>query len=49
MRALAPDFAALKGLSSRGVIATAAAEDPDRGYDFVSRGFSPPSASTRTR
>ncbi|CAM5377311.1 PhzF family phenazine biosynthesis protein [Streptomyces narbonensis] len=41
VRALAPDFAALKGLSSRGVIATAAAEDPDRGYDFVSRGFFP--------
>ncbi|MEU7073213.1 PhzF family phenazine biosynthesis protein [Streptomyces narbonensis] len=41
VRSLAPDFAALKGLSSRGVIATAAAEDPDRGYDFVSRGFFP--------
>lgn len=41
VRALAPDFAALKGLSSRGIIATAAAEHPDSGYDFVSRGFFP--------
>ncbi|MEU7296668.1 PhzF family phenazine biosynthesis protein [Streptomyces exfoliatus] len=41
VRALAPDFAALKSLSSRGVIVTAAAEHPDRGYDFVSRGFFP--------
>ncbi|MFB7611607.1 PhzF family phenazine biosynthesis protein [Streptomyces gardneri] len=41
VRSLAPDFAALVDLSSRGVIATAAAQDPDRGYDFVSRGFFP--------
>ncbi|MEV7086350.1 PhzF family phenazine biosynthesis protein [Streptomyces sp. NPDC093085] len=46
VRSLAPDFAALKGLSGqglsgRGVIVTAAAEDPDGGYDFVSRGFFP--------
>ncbi|WP_225802390.1 PhzF family phenazine biosynthesis protein [Streptomyces sp. NK15101] len=41
VRALTPDFAALKGLSSRGVIATAAAEHPHNGYDFVSRGFFP--------
>lgn len=41
VRGLAPDFAALKVLSSRGVIATAAAERPDSGYDFVSRGFFP--------
>ncbi|WP_326613011.1 PhzF family phenazine biosynthesis protein [Streptomyces scopuliridis] len=39
VRALAPDHAALAGLSRRGIIATAAAEDPGRGYDFVSRGF----------
>lgn len=41
VRALAPDFAALARLSGRGVIATAAAADPARGYDFVSRGFFP--------
>ncbi|KOG35348.1 MULTISPECIES: PhzF family phenazine biosynthesis protein [Streptomyces] len=41
VRSLAPDFVALKALSSRGVIATAAAERPDCGYDFVSRGFFP--------
>ncbi|MDF9811576.1 PhzF family phenazine biosynthesis isomerase [Streptomyces sp. SPB162] len=41
VRALAPDFAALAALGPRGVIATAAAEDPSRGYDFVSRGFFP--------
>ncbi|MBM9509154.1 PhzF family phenazine biosynthesis protein [Actinacidiphila acididurans] len=41
VRALAPDTAALARLSRRGVIATAAAEDPERGYDFVSRGFFP--------
>ncbi|MFB7586352.1 PhzF family phenazine biosynthesis protein [Streptomyces sp. NPDC056169] len=41
VRALTPDFAALVGLSSRGIIATAAAENPDGGYDFVSRGFFP--------
>ncbi|MFI8769168.1 PhzF family phenazine biosynthesis protein [Streptomyces sp. R-07] len=41
VRSLAPDFAALKSLSTRGIIATAAAERPDSGYDFVSRGFFP--------
>ncbi|HEY9375270.1 PhzF family phenazine biosynthesis protein [Streptomyces sp.] len=41
VRGLAPDHAALKKLSDRGVIVTAAAEQPDRGYDFVSRGFFP--------
>ncbi|MFE6974744.1 PhzF family phenazine biosynthesis protein [Streptomyces sp. NPDC057682] len=41
VRALTPDFAALAGLSRRGVIATAAAADPAGGYDFVSRGFFP--------
>ncbi|MFF8606443.1 PhzF family phenazine biosynthesis protein [Streptomyces sp. NPDC015346] len=41
VRSLAPDFAALAHLSERGVIATAAAERPERGYDFVSRCFFP--------
>ncbi|MFE2600498.1 PhzF family phenazine biosynthesis protein [Streptomyces sp. NPDC059396] len=42
VRALAPRFAALADLSRRGIIATAAAEDPGRGgYDFVSRCFYP--------
>ncbi|RVU23952.1 PhzF family phenazine biosynthesis protein [Streptomyces antnestii] len=41
VRALAPDFKALAAYSSRGVIATARAEDPDGGYDFVSRCFFP--------
>ncbi|MEV0262481.1 PhzF family phenazine biosynthesis protein [Streptomyces sp. NPDC050617] len=41
VRALAPDLAALARCSRRGVIATAAAEDPARGYDFVSRCFFP--------
>ncbi|MEE1814166.1 PhzF family phenazine biosynthesis protein [Streptomyces sp. SP18ES09] len=41
VRSLTPDFRALKVLSSRGVIATAAAERPDAGYAFVSRGFFP--------
>ncbi|MFK0215642.1 PhzF family phenazine biosynthesis protein [Streptomyces sp. NPDC090298] len=41
VRSLTPDFGALKVLSSRGVIATAAAERPDAGYAFVSRGFFP--------
>ncbi|MEV4949931.1 PhzF family phenazine biosynthesis protein [Streptomyces sp. NPDC053755] len=41
VRALTPDFAALVRLSGRGVIVTAAAEQPERGYDFVSRGFFP--------
>ncbi|WP_433548645.1 PhzF family phenazine biosynthesis protein [Streptomyces sp. CA-294286] len=41
VRALAPDLRALAALSRRGFITTAAAEDPSRGYDFVSRGFFP--------
>ncbi|WNI19351.1 PhzF family phenazine biosynthesis protein [Actinacidiphila sp. ITFR-21] len=41
VRALAPDFAELARVSRRGVIATALAADPARGYDFVSRGFFP--------
>jgi PhzF family phenazine biosynthesis protein len=41
VRALAPDFAALARVSRRGVVATAAAQDPAAGYDFVSRGFFP--------
>ncbi|AJZ84676.1 MULTISPECIES: PhzF family phenazine biosynthesis protein [Streptomyces] len=41
VRALAPDLASLKRISHRGVIVTAAAEDPTRGYDFVSRMFAP--------
>ncbi|MFE2298110.1 PhzF family phenazine biosynthesis protein [Streptomyces sp. NPDC059445] len=41
VRALAPDHRALARHSERGVIATARAEDPSRGYDFVSRGFFP--------
>lgn len=41
VRALSPDFRALSACSRRGVIATAAAEDPASGYDFVSRGFFP--------
>ncbi|KOU28559.1 oxidoreductase [Streptomyces sp. WM6372] len=41
VRELTPDLAALRGHSRRGVIVTAAAEDPSRGYDFVSRGFFP--------
>ena len=38
---LVPDHKALAAYSSRGVIATARAEDPARGYDFVSRCFFP--------
>ncbi|MFI5618518.1 PhzF family phenazine biosynthesis protein [Streptomyces sp. NPDC051567] len=41
VRELAPDHAALRAYAERGVIVTAAAEDPSRGYDFVSRGFFP--------
>ncbi|MET7937076.1 PhzF family phenazine biosynthesis protein [Streptomyces sp. NPDC005322] len=41
VRTLAPDFAALSHLVRRAVIATALPEDPDRGYDFVSRVFGP--------
>ena len=45
VRGLAPDFTALARLARRegirGVIVTAAASDPDGGYDFVSRFFAP--------
>ncbi len=39
VRAVAPDFALLRGVSVRGVIVTAPASTP--GYDFVSRFFAP--------
>jgi PhzF family phenazine biosynthesis protein len=38
---LAPDLRALGRYSERGIIATARAEDPSRGHDFVSRCFFP--------
>ncbi|MFK8907832.1 PhzF family phenazine biosynthesis protein [Streptomyces sp. YS-3] len=41
VRGLTPEFKALAAYSERGVIVTAEAEDPSRGYDFVSRGFFP--------
>ncbi|GAA0465391.1 PhzF family phenazine biosynthesis protein [Streptomyces sp. NPDC046215] len=41
VRELTPDTPALARHSGRGVIVTARAEDPARGYDFVSRGFFP--------
>ncbi|MEU3850885.1 PhzF family phenazine biosynthesis protein [Streptomyces sp. NPDC029554] len=41
VHALAPDLRTLGAHSERGVIATARADDPDRGYDFVSRCFFP--------
>lgn len=41
VRGLAPDFPALARLPHRGVIVTAAAQDPTAGYDFVSRFFGP--------
>ncbi|MEW5532802.1 MULTISPECIES: PhzF family phenazine biosynthesis protein [Streptomyces] len=41
VRELEPDHGALRAFAKRGVIVTAAAEDPSRGYDFVSRGFFP--------
>ncbi|MFJ4788233.1 PhzF family phenazine biosynthesis protein [Streptomyces sp. NPDC088794] len=41
LRSLAPDHRALAAFSERGIIATARAEDPARGYDFVSRCFFP--------
>ncbi|MFJ2767335.1 PhzF family phenazine biosynthesis protein [Streptomyces sp. NPDC087300] len=41
VRALTPDHKALIAHSERGIIVTARAEDPSRGYDFVSRGFFP--------
>jgi PhzF family phenazine biosynthesis protein len=45
VRAVSPDFTALAHITARdgirGVTVTAAASDPGRGYDFVSRFFSP--------
>ncbi|MGW2051223.1 PhzF family phenazine biosynthesis protein [Streptomyces sp. NPDC001858] len=41
VHALRPDHKALAAYSSRGVIATARADDPDLGHDFVSRCFFP--------
>ncbi|MFF3346717.1 PhzF family phenazine biosynthesis protein [Streptomyces sp. NPDC002779] len=41
VRALKPDHRSLGACSERGFIATARAEDPARGYDFVSRCFFP--------
>ncbi|KUO18023.1 PhzF family phenazine biosynthesis protein [Streptomyces dysideae] len=41
VHALRPDLRALAGHAERGIIATARAEDPSRGYDFVSRCFFP--------
>ncbi|MFJ6000395.1 PhzF family phenazine biosynthesis protein [Streptomyces sp. NPDC092370] len=41
VHALRPDLKALAAHCERGVIATAEAEDPARGYDFVSRCFFP--------
>ncbi len=38
---LGPDHKALARYSKRGIIVTAPAEDPSRGYDFVSRCFFP--------
>ncbi|MGW0656040.1 PhzF family phenazine biosynthesis protein [Streptomyces umbrinus] len=38
---LSPDLASLARYSERGIIATARAEDPAEGYDFVSRCFFP--------
>ncbi|MEV6344913.1 PhzF family phenazine biosynthesis protein [Actinoplanes sp. NPDC051851] len=41
VRALTPDLGALARMTRRGVLVTAAAEDPAAGYDFVSRFFAP--------
>ncbi|MET9533431.1 PhzF family phenazine biosynthesis protein [Streptomyces sp. NPDC006649] len=41
VRSLSPDFAALTAHSRRGIIATAEADDPSLGYDYVSRCFFP--------
>ncbi|CCK31617.1 putative isomerase [Streptomyces davaonensis JCM 4913] len=41
VRALTPDHRALGVFSERGIIATARAEDPSQGYDFISRCFFP--------
>ncbi|MHA5053880.1 PhzF family phenazine biosynthesis protein [Streptomyces sp. SD15] len=41
VRGLTPDVRALARYSTHGIIATARAEDPSQGYDFVSRCFFP--------
>lgn len=41
VRGLRPDVRALAAHSPRGIIATAAAADPEQGYDYVSRCFFP--------
>ncbi|MFF5480545.1 PhzF family phenazine biosynthesis protein [Streptomyces sp. NPDC012935] len=41
VRSLSPDLKALGAHSERGIIATARAEDPARGHDYVSRCFFP--------
>ncbi|MEU3299626.1 MULTISPECIES: PhzF family phenazine biosynthesis protein [unclassified Streptomyces] len=41
VRGLAPDIRALAAHSKRGIIVTAAASDPESGYDYVSRCFFP--------
>ena len=41
VRGIDPDLAAIARLEYRGVITTAAAEDPGAGHDFVSRFFAP--------
>ncbi|MFE0810545.1 PhzF family phenazine biosynthesis protein [Streptomyces sp. NPDC058794] len=41
VRSLTPDHKALAAHSERGIIATARAQDPSRGYDYVSRCFFP--------
>ncbi|MEU9342471.1 PhzF family phenazine biosynthesis protein [Streptomyces sp. NPDC048278] len=41
VRGLSPDHKALTAHSTRGIIATARAEDPAEGYDYVSRCFFP--------
>lgn len=41
VRKLDPDMSAVKALGNRGVIVTAAADDPDSPYHFVSRFFGP--------
>ncbi|MEU6461070.1 PhzF family phenazine biosynthesis protein [Streptomyces sp. NPDC046976] len=41
VRGLAPDHKALAAYSARGIIATARADDPARGYDYLSRCFFP--------
>ena len=41
IRTLTPDLAAVARIPGRGVIVTAAADDPSRGYDYVLRVFAP--------